>query len=91
VDAEPNQASVDQLNDISQDSSVSKGVRVVRVILDQYNDMLIDFEAFLSLHAGQLENQVQLFIGDDPERTASETATSAMPIVSTLRQRIDGL
>jgi len=91
VDVELNQASVDRLNEISQHPSVSKGVRVVKVILDQYNDMLIDFETFLSFHAGQLENQVRLFIGDDPERRTSETATSAMSIVSTLRQRIDDL
>ena len=85
--------SLARLDEISRHPTISKGVRAVRVVLHLYNSSFAPLDSFLSFHADEVEDYVDIFeqgklweLSKIPEQTASEMAGDGRAVASILRR-----
>ncbi|RYP11877.1 hypothetical protein DL767_011280 [Monosporascus sp. MG133] len=88
-----NEPSLARLEEISRHPTIAKGVRAVRVVLHFHNFSFTDLDSFISYHADEAEDQVDMFdraklweLSNIPEQTASEMIANGRAVVSTLRR-----
>ncbi|KAK4103236.1 hypothetical protein N658DRAFT_305749 [Parathielavia hyrcaniae] len=90
-----NEPSLARLEEISRHPTIAKGVRTIRLVLHLHNNSFSDFDLFISYHADEVEEQVdmwdraKLWDCSGPkmdEQTAAEVTANGMAVVSTLRR-----
>ena len=86
----PDESSLARLEEISRHPTISKGVRVIQVVLHFYSETLADFNWFISYPAdllGQGADLLQLTIFSKiPEQHISEAFASGSAVLETLRR-----